>query len=140
MERPNLVLSILKYNKDGEKMLLELLIILSINYLGIILAKFLMIPLPGLIVGMAILLFLLETKILKLKYIEKTADAMLLNMTILFLPATVKLIDYIDVLKSNIFKIIMVIILATIISIVVTAKVVHHMIMWKEKKNGRNIE
>ncbi|MGL4533525.1 MAG: CidA/LrgA family protein [Fusobacteriaceae bacterium] len=121
-------------------MLLELLIILSINYLGIILAKFLMIPLPGLIVGMAILLFLLETKILKLKYIEKTADAMLLNMTILFLPATVKLIDYIDVLKSNIFKIIMVIILATIISIVVTAKVVHHMIMWKEKKNGRNIE
>ncbi|MGL5125617.1 MAG: CidA/LrgA family protein, partial [Fusobacteriaceae bacterium] len=86
------------------------------------------------------LLFLLETKILKLKYIEKTADVMLLNMTILFLPATVKLIDYIDVLKSNIFKIMIVIILVTIITMAVTAKVVHHMITWKEKKDGRDIK
>ena len=121
-------------------MLLELLIILFINYLGLILAKILRIPLPGIVIGMLILIFLLETKILKLKHIEKTADVMLINMSILFLPATVKLIDYIDVLKSNIFKIMAVIIVATIITMAVTAKVVHYMIIWKEKKDGRDIK
>lgn len=119
-------------------MLLELLIILTINYLGIILATVLKIPLPGIILGMGILLFLLETKILKLNQIEKTADVMLLNMTILFLPATVKLIDYIDILKSSIFKILILIVITTIITMGVTAKVVHYMILWKEKRDGRD--
>lgn len=119
-------------------MILELLIILGINYLGISLTSLFNLPLPGIIVGMGILLFLLETKILKLKYIEKTADVMLLNMTILFVPATVRLINYIDILKSSIFRILILLVVTTVITMGVTAKVVHYMILWKEKRDGRD--
>ncbi|MGL6130815.1 MAG: CidA/LrgA family protein, partial [Fusobacteriaceae bacterium] len=86
-------------------MLVELLIILTITYAGNILKELLNIPMPGVIVGMGILFVLLKSGILKLEKIEKTADFILGNMLILFLPAMVKVIDYIDILKDDFIKI-----------------------------------
>lgn len=118
-------------------MLQELLIILGITYFGNIFKYFINIPLPGVIIGMITLFILIKTGILKLKYIEKTADIILVNMTIFFLPAMVKLIDYIEVLKSGFFRILFLLIITTIITMIVTSKVVHYMIIWKEgRENG----
>ncbi len=119
-------------------MFIELLIILAINYLGIVLTYLFKIPFPSIIVGMLILFILLQTKILKLKMIEKTADFLLLNMTLLFLPATVKLIKYMDLLKVDILKIIFLLVVTTVLTMVISSKVVHWMIISKEKKDVKN--
>lgn len=115
-------------------MIQEFLIILAITYFGNVFKYFFNIPLPGIIIGMLTLFILLKFKILKLKHIEKTADFLLINMTILFLPAMVKLVDYIEMLKNDFIKIIFLLIITTIITMIVTAKVVHYMIVWKERK------
>lgn len=115
-------------------MLQELLIILAITYGGNLLKHLLNIPLPGVIVGMMILFIFLKTGWLKLEKIEKTGDFILMNMTILFLPAIVKLIDYIEILKADFFKILLLLIVTTVIVMIVTAKVVHYLILWKEGK------
>lgn len=115
-------------------MLQELLIILAITYGGNLAKHLLNIPLPGLIVGMLALFISLKTGLLKLKSIEKTGDFILGNMLILFLPAMVKVIEYMEILKGDFFKILILLIVTTIIVMGVTAKVVHYLIVWKEKR------
>lgn len=115
-------------------MLVELLIILGITYGGNVLKELLNIPIPGVIVGMLILFLLLKTKILKIERIEKTGDFILMNMLILFLPAMVKVIDYMEILKDDFFKILILLIITTVIVMGVTAKTVHYLIIWKEKR------
>lgn len=114
-------------------MLVELLIILLINYIGIIMTEFFKIPMPSIIVSMALLFILIQSKLLKISQIEKTADILMFNMTILFLPATVKLIDYIPMLKAEFFKIIILLVVTTVLTIIVTAKIVHYMIIYMER-------
>lgn len=115
-------------------MIQELLIILAITYGGNLLKHMLNIPLPGVIIGMIILFIFLKTGWIKLKSIEKTGDFILVNMTILFLPAIVKLIDYIEVLKADFFKILLLLIVTTVIVMIVTAKTVHYLIIWRENR------
>ncbi len=74
-------------------MLREFMLIFTINYVGMLLSKILHLPLPGTIVSLLLLFFMLQFKILKLEKIENAGNFLLLNMTIFFMPPTVKIID-----------------------------------------------
>ncbi|MGL4687051.1 MAG: CidA/LrgA family protein, partial [Fusobacteriaceae bacterium] len=108
--------------------------ILAISYLGTVLTYIFKIPFPSIILSMLILFIFLQKKILKLRTIEKTADFLLVNMTLLFIPATVKLIKYIDLLKVDFLKIIFLLVITTALTMIVTSQVVHWMIVLKERK------
>lgn len=120
-------------------MIREFLIIFMINYIGIIITNTFNLIIPGTIVGMIFLFILLYTKILKLKHIEGAGNILLANMTVLFLPPSVKLIDTMYLLKNSFFKILFLLIITTILTMVTTAKTVDFLIK-REEKNGKNIK
>lgn len=112
----------------------QFLILLVINFLGVIIQNIFNLPLPGTILGMLFLFILLWTKILKVESIEKVCDFLILNMIIFFLPPAVELLEHITLLKTGFFKIIILLILTTVITMVVTAKTVEYCIKKMEKR------
>lgn len=118
-------------------MIQEFLIIFIINYIGVLMAEVLKFPLPGTINGMLLLFVLLYFKVIKLEKIEKASDFLLINMTIFFMPPSVKLLESLYLLKTGIFKIIFILIFTTILTMIVTGLTVQYMIERKEKKYGK---
>ena len=119
-------------------MLREFMLIFTINYVGILLSKILHLPLPGTIVSLLLLFFMLQFKVLKLEKIENAGNFLLLNMTIFFMPPTVKIIDSYELLEKDLFKIIVIIIVSTFLTMGITGKVVQLMIDFKERKEKNN--
>lgn len=118
-------------------MLREFMIIFLINYVGMLLSKILHLPLPGTIVSLLLLFLMLQFKVLKLEKIENAGNFLLLNMTIFFMPPTVKIIDSYELLEKDLFKIIVIIIVSTFLTMGITGKVVQLMIDFKERKEKK---
>ena len=118
-------------------MLREFMLIFLINYVGMLLSKILHLPLPGTIVSLLLLFFMLQFKVLKLEKIENAGNFLLLNMTIFFMPPTVKIIDSYELLEKDLFKIIVIIIVSTFLTMGITGKVVQLMIDFKERKEKK---
>ena len=112
----------------------QFLIILVINFAGVIIQNIFNLPLPGTILGMLILFVLLWTKVLKVESIEKVCDFLILNMIIFFLPPAVELLEYMALLKTGFLKIIILLIATTVITMIVTGKTVDFCIKRMEKK------
>ncbi|MFJ7736832.1 CidA/LrgA family holin-like protein [Lysinibacillus sp. NPDC097287] len=74
--------------------------ILQIGYLYIILfvgnsiSSLLHIPIPGSIIGLGLLFFLLQFKIIKLEWIELGAGLLLSELLLFFIPSAIGVIDY----------------------------------------------
>lgn len=113
-------------------MLYEFLIILSINYLGVILQKILHLPTPGTVNGLVLLFIFLSLKIVKLDSIKNVGEFFVTNMIITFIPPSVKLLDVINILKVDFFKLIFLLILTTLITMAVTALCVDFMMRGKK--------
>ena len=119
-------------------MLREFMLIFTINYVGILLSKILHLPLPGTIASLLLLFLMLQFKVLKLEKIENAGNFLLLNMTIFFMPPTVKIIDSYELLEKDLFKIIVIILVSTFLTMGITGKVVQLMIDLKERKEKNN--
>ncbi len=117
------------------KIFKQLLIILSINFLGEFLSNFLSLPLPGSIVGMLILLILLFTQLLKPDDIAETADFLLNNMAFFFIPAGVGVLVSYTLLSGSFFESVASIVLSTVVVMLVTGGVTQFLVK-KETKNG----
>ncbi|WP_462423092.1 CidA/LrgA family protein [Fusobacterium pseudoperiodonticum] len=118
-------------------MLREFMLIFTINYVGMLLSKILHLPLPGTILSLLLLFLMLQFKVLKLEKIENAGNFLLLNMTIFFMPPTVKIIDSYELLEKDLFKIIVIIIVSTFLTMGITGKVVQLMIDFKERKEKK---
>jgi holin-like protein len=117
------------------KIFKQLLIILSINFLGEFLSNFLSLPLPGSIVGMLILLILLFTQLLKPDDIAETADFLLNNMAFFFIPAGVGVLVSYTFLSGSYFESVASIVISTVVVMLVTGGVTQFLVK-KETKNG----
>lgn len=118
-------------------MLREFMLIFTINYVGMLLSKILHLPLPGTILSLLLLFLMLQFKVLKLEKIENAGNFLLLNMTIFFMPPTVKIIDSYELLEKDLFKIIVIILVSTFLTMGITGKVVQLMIDFKERKEKK---
>ncbi|WBW99003.1 CidA/LrgA family protein [Oceanirhabdus sp. W0125-5] len=90
------------------------------------------VAIPGSIIGMILLFFLLLTNIVKLEHIKETSDFLLNNIAFFFIPSGIALLNYMDILKANWLSLSIIIILSTIIVMGVTSLVVNFMIGKKE--------
>jgi holin-like protein len=113
-------------------MIIQFLFIFGITYLGEIISKSFGLPIPGTVLGMLLMFFLLSLGILKLSQIEKAANILLINMAIFFLPPGIKLINSLEVLKGNWIKLIFIAVITTLLTMVVTGKVVDFFIRRKK--------
>ncbi|HEY3424962.1 MAG TPA: CidA/LrgA family protein, partial [Negativicutes bacterium] len=97
---------------------------------GELLSTWLGLLLPGSLVGMLLLVFLLFGGILKLEQIERAADDLLQHLILLFVPASVGIMVYAKSFSGNAFEIILNILLSTVLVLAVTGKTVDKVIDW----------
>ena len=81
------------------KILLQIAAVFGICWVGEGLAKLL--PLPGSVISMILLLILLLTGLLKPHHIREKSDFLLQNMAFFFIPAGVGILENFDQLKAN---------------------------------------
>lgn len=103
-----------------------------VNFTGIII--------PGSIIGLVLLWLALFFKILNVKYIQKGASFLLAFLTLFFIPSTVAVINYPELLTVSGGLLIIAVIVSTLISLAVSGKV-SQFIEKKEqqKKEGENV-
>lgn len=105
------------------KYLKQLLIILSISFAGEILSHYIPLGIPASIYGMVIMFTLLCTGVLKLESVREVGKFLVGIMGIMFVPATVGIIDCWDVFSRNLWLYLIVIMVTTIIVMSVSALV-----------------
>lgn len=118
------------------KLLQGLAIILFLQWLSTEIIAFLGIPFPPPLLGMLILTALLCTGIIKENYIEDICTALIDKMALLFLPAGVSMILYLDVIKAELLPISLTVILSSVIILCSTALVLE-MLLRKKEKGGQ---
>lgn len=72
-------------------------------------------PIPGSILGIIVLFTLLQTRVLKLEWIEQGANWLLAELLLFFIPAAVGVMKYIPMLESDGVRILIVVVFSTFI-------------------------
>ena len=105
---------------------------------GELFSALLPIPIPGSIIAMLLLFLCLLFKLIKPEHIEKKSDFLLGNMAFFFIPAGVSVINYFDVLASNLLPLLAVCVVSTVLTFGVTAYAVSltRKLMEGRKKHG----
>lgn len=110
-------------------------ILAGLYLLGELLSQWLGLFLPGSLVGMLLLTLLLWSGILKLEQVEKVADYLLRHLILLFLPSSVGIMVYANIMSGEAVEIILTALLSTLAVLVVTGKTVDWIIDWLHRAN-----
>lgn len=119
------------------KYIKESAIIFGITMIGEFLNELLPLPVPAGVYGLFLLLILLCTGLLKLNDIEATGNFLLEIMPILFIPASVGLIESYDAMKEILVPLIVICLVSTLIVMGVTGKVSELMVAFLRKKGSK---
>ena len=106
------------------KLYVQLMIIFTISLIGEGISTLFHLPIPGSFIGLLILFLCLQLKWLHIRHVNLVGSFLLANMTILFLPPAVGIMDKFDVIQPYLFPIVLIIIVAIIINVTLIALVV----------------
>lgn len=101
--------------------------------LGSWLATALALPVPGGVVGLAMLLLLLAARIVEPEWLQNGVRLLLGEMLLFFIPALLSLLDYGPLLRQEGVRILFAILLSTVLTMVATAYTVD----WMFRRRGR---
>jgi holin-like protein len=102
-------------------MLAALATLLVCQLAGEVIVRAFALPLPGPVVGMALLFFALLLRAPIAKEMDATADTLLKHLSLLFVPAGVGVVQHLSLLGHEGLRLILVVVLATVITLAVTA-------------------
>lgn len=97
-------------------------------------AKWLDWGIPGSILGIVVVFILLETKILRLEWIELGANWLLAELLLFFIPAAVGIMKYFPMLEADGLQILIVVVFSTIIVMVSSGLTAGFISSRKERK------
>ena len=106
------------------KLYVQLMIIFMISLVGEGISSVFQLPVPGSIIGLVLLFLALQFKLLRLRHISMVGNFLLANMTILFLPPAVGIMDKFQVIAPYLLPIILIILGAIVLNVCVIAVVV----------------
>ena len=106
------------------KIFKETLIVFSLCYVGRIISSLLPFTFPEALIALFLLLLLLALKVIKEDDIELLSGFFLANMAFFFVPATVKVIENLEILLSAIWPIVIISIVSTLLTFFASAKAV----------------
>lgn len=113
--------------------------ILIFSLIGEFVSSAINLPIPGSVIGMIILFIFLELKLIHMKKIERVGEFLLDNLGILFVPAGVGIMVKFDFIKEIWLSFFIIAIITTIISLIVTVKVVEFIKINFEEEGGQNV-
>lgn len=106
------------------KLYVQLMIIFMISLVGEGISSVFHLPVPGSIIGLVLLFLALQFKLLRLRHISMVGNFLLANMTILFLPPAVGIMDKFQVIAPYLLPIILIVFGAIVLNVCVIAVVV----------------
>jgi len=106
------------------KLYVQLMIIFMISLVGEGISSVFYLPVPGSIIGLVLLFLALQFKLLRLRHISMVGNFLLANMTILFLPPAVGIMDKFQVIAPYLLPIILIVLGAIVLNVCVIAVVV----------------
>ena len=106
------------------KLYVKLMIIFMISLVGEGISSVFHLPVPGSIIGLVLLFLALQFKLLRLRHISMVGNFLLANMTILFLPPAVGIMDKFQVIAPYLLPIILIVLGAIVLNVCVIAVVV----------------
>lgn len=106
------------------KLYVQLMIIFMISLVGEGISSVFHLPVPGSIIGLVLLFLALQFKLLRLRHISMVGNFLLANMTILFLPPAVGIMDKFQVISPYLLPIILIVFGAIVLNVCVIAVVV----------------
>lgn len=109
-------------------------ILLFIQWIATIIISFLGITFPAPLLGMLLLFLLLHFKVIPVSVVEGLCDLLISKMGILFLPAAVGIILYLDLVKAELVPFLATVILGSIIILLGTAKFTELLIRYQGGK------
>ncbi len=101
-------------------MLQGLVLLFGFQFIGEFLARLLDLPIPGSVIGMAMLLLALAAGIVKEESIAEASDLLLKYMTLFFVPAGVGVMLYFDLIAREWLPIIVATVVSTFVVMAVT--------------------
>ena len=106
------------------KLYVQLMIIFMISLVGEGISSVFHLPVPCSIIGLVLLFLALQFKLLRLRHISMVGNFLLANMTILFLPPAVGIMDKFQVIAPYLLPIILIVFGAIVLNVCVIAVVV----------------
>ena len=116
--------------KKALRLLVELAILCALFLLGGQLATWLGWPIPGGVMGLALLLLLFASGVLKPAMLQLGAGWLMAEMLLFFIPALMSLLDYGTLVREEGWRILLVIAVSTLMVMVVTALTVELVCRW----------
>ncbi|WEZ89445.1 MULTISPECIES: CidA/LrgA family protein [unclassified Pseudomonas] len=113
------------------RLLGELAVLLALFLLGGQLAAWLGWPIPGGVMGLALLLLLFASGVIKPATLQLGAGWLMAEMLLFFIPALMSLLDYGALVRHEGWRILLVIAVSTLMVMVVTAVTVEWVCRWR---------
>lgn len=104
--------------------LLQILLLVPFWRAGVAIAAGLDLPVPGSVVGLALLLAALALGVVRVEWLEEGADWLFRHMLLFFIPAAVGVIQYPELLGGEGVRVLAVVALSTALVMLATAAVV----------------
>ncbi|WP_060508654.1 CidA/LrgA family protein [Pseudomonas sp. NBRC 111124] len=117
--------------KKPLRLLAELAVLLALFLFGGQLAAWLGWPIPGGVMGLGLLLLLFACGVIKPATLQLGAGWLMAEMLLFFIPALMSLLDYGSLVRSEGWRILLVIAVSTLMVMVVTAVTVELVCRWR---------
>ncbi|MDF2628644.1 MAG: holin [Symbiobacteriaceae bacterium] len=120
------------------KIVAQIAILTAVSWFGTYLTGRFGWPVPGNIVGMLFMVLLLQTRVIRLEWVETGGSWLLGNMLLFFVPAAVGIIQYQQLMVTSGGRILLVIVLSTVAVMVCTGVVVDRLARVRERGGSGN--
>jgi len=118
------------------KGILQVAVLMGFSELLNMLVRWLHLPVPGSIIGIALVFILLQTKVIKLEWVELGANWLLAELLLFFIPSAVGIMNYIPMLEHDGVRIVVIVIFSTILVMVSSGLLAGTMAKRKERHAG----
>lgn len=122
--------------KNIMKGILQVAVLMGFSELLNVLVRWLHLPVPGSIIGIALVFILLQTKVIKLEWVEIGANWLLAELLLFFIPSAVGIMNYIPMLEHDGVRIVVIVIFSTILVMVSSGLLAGTMAKRKERHAG----
>jgi holin-like protein len=120
------------------RLVVELLVLLAIYQVGCEISLWLNLPLPGGVIGLALLLLTFASGLVKPATLQTGAGLLLAEMLLFFIPPLMSLLDYGTLVRNEGWRIMLVIGFSTLMVMLVTAFTVEMVCRLKDRsQDGR---
>ena len=119
--------------KRFARLVSEVAVLLAIYFLGCQIAAWWHLPIPGGVIGMALLLLAFALGLIKPATLQLGAGVLMDEMMLFFIPALMSLLDYGALVRDDGWRILLVIGVSTLLVMVVTAFTVEAVCRWRSR-------